>query len=76
MEEEILGKWIFENGEVIPDLNCLLIEYILKNDLKEIKASEDGWTKLYEDKNGKIWELTYPESHLQGGWPPKLTLMK
>lgn len=57
MEEEISGKWIFENGEVIPDSNCLLIESMLKNALKEINASEDGWTKQYEDKNGKIWEF-------------------
>lgn len=57
MEEEISGKWIFENGEVIHDSNCLLIESMLKNAIKEINASEDGWTKQYEDKNGKIWEF-------------------
>lgn len=76
MEEVIIGKWIFENGKVIPDSNCLLIKSIIKNDLKEIETSEEGWTKQYEDQNGKIWELTYPESHLHGGGPPKLTLMK
>lgn len=76
MEKEIVGKWIFKNGEVIPDSNCLLIRSMVKNDLKEIKVSEDGWTKQFEDKNGIIWELTYPESHLQGGGPPKLRQIK
>jgi len=76
MEEEIIGKWIFKNGEVIADSNCRLIESLIENDLKEIKTSEDGWTKLYEEKNGSIWELTFPESHLHGGGPPKLTRLK
>jgi len=76
MEEEIIGKWIFKNGEVIADSNCQLIESLIENDLKEIKTSEDGWTKLYEEENGSLWELTFPESHLHGGGPPKLTRIK
>lgn len=76
MEEEIIGKWIFEGGKVIADSNCQLIESMIKNDLKEINTSEDGWTIQYEEKNGNVWELTYPESHLQGGGPPKLTRIK
>ena len=67
MEEVIIGKWIFKNEEVIADSNCLLIESMVKNDLKEIKSREDGLTKQYEGKEGAIWELAYPESHLQGG---------
>lgn len=76
MGKEITGKWIFENGKIFADSNCQLIKSMIENDLKEIKVSEDGWTKQYEDKNGIIWELTYPESHLNGCGPPKLTLIK
>lgn len=56
--------------------NCQLIDSMIKNDLKEINTSKDGWTKQYEDKNGNMWELTFPESHLHGGGPPKLMRMK
>jgi hypothetical protein len=73
MEKEIIGKWVFKNGEVLADSNCKIIESMIENDLKELELSEDGWTKRYIGKNGAIWELTYPESHLQGGGPPKLT---
>lgn len=76
MEEEIIGKWIFKNGKVIADSNCQLIESMIENDLEKIKTSENGWTKWYKEKNGNIWELTFPESHLQSGGPPKLTRIK
>jgi hypothetical protein len=76
MEKEIIGRWLFKNGKVVADSNCNLIESMIKNDLKEIEVSEDGWTKRYQERNGSIWELTYPESHLHGGGPPKLTRIK
>lgn len=73
MEKEIIGKWILKDGEVQADSNCQTIESMIKNDLKAIDSSEDGWTKRFKEKDGALWELTYPESHLQGGGPPKLT---
>ncbi|NVK73288.1 MAG: hypothetical protein HWE24_07400 [Oceanospirillaceae bacterium] len=72
MDIEIIGKWTFENGEMIPDDNCRRIEKMLQNELIVLESSKEGWTKLCEDKNGTLWELTYPESHLHGGGPPKL----
>jgi hypothetical protein len=76
MEKEIIGKWVFKDGKMVADSNCELIESMIKNDLTEIKISEDGWTKRYQHTNKSIWELTYPESHLHGGGPPKLTRIK
>ncbi len=73
MEKEIIGKWVFKDGKMVADANCQLIDSIIKNDLKEFEKSEDGWTKRYKHTNGSIWELTYPESHLHGGGPPKLS---
>jgi len=49
---------------------------MINNELTEIEISEDGWTKRYQHTNGSVWELTYPESHLHGGGPPKLTRIK
>ncbi|WP_200974468.1 Imm27 family immunity protein [Echinicola sp. 20G] len=73
MEKEIIGKWVFKDGKTVADANCHLIESMIKNDLKEFENSEDGWTRRYKHANGSIWELTYPESHLHGGGPPKLS---
>lgn len=76
MENEIIGKWIFTDGKIVSDSNCDLIESMIKNDLKEIEIRDDGWVKRYQHTNGSIWELTYPESLLHGGGPPKLTRIK
>lgn len=73
MNDVIIGKWIYKNGEIRSDKNCQVIQSMIDNELHEIGSSEDGWTKTYESKEGVIWELTFPESHLQGGGPPKLT---
>jgi hypothetical protein len=75
-DKEIIGNWEFKKGKIIADLNCQLIESMLKEDLSEFKTSEDGWKKQYKGKEDDIWELTFPQSHLQGGGPPKLTKIK
>jgi hypothetical protein len=74
--KEIIGKWIFKNGEVITDSNCKVIESMIKNDLTKLETSDDGWTIRYKGNDGEIWELSYPESELQGGGPPRLLLVE
>jgi len=71
-EKVIIGKWKFENGKVTADSNCKIIENMIKNDFTKIGTSKDGWTTKYKANDGTIWELSYPESHLHGGGPPKL----
>ncbi len=67
-ETVIIGNWIVKNGRVLGDDNCLLIEEMVKNRFEVVGKSDDGWTTTYKDKhNHEMWELTYPESHLQGG---------
>lgn len=72
-QKEIIGKWIFQDGKVLADENCSIINLMIENDLIEFETSDDGWTKRYKGNDETIWELSYPESHLQGGGPPKLT---
>ncbi|WP_299528982.1 Imm27 family immunity protein [Ulvibacterium sp.] len=69
---EIIGRWKFVNGKIIADSNCKIIESMIENDLVKIGTSEDGWTIKYKGSDGTTWELSYPESHLHGGGPPKL----
>ena len=75
-KDEIIGKWKLKDGRMIRDENCKLIEKLIHNEFTKVQTSEDGWTVTYKSKDGTIWELTYPESHLHGGGPPKLTRKK
>ncbi|MEO9512876.1 MAG: Imm27 family immunity protein [Flavobacteriaceae bacterium] len=74
--KEIIGSWKFENGKVIADSNCKIIEEMIKQKLTKIGTSKDGWAIKYKAIDGTIWELSYPQSHLQGGGPPKLVQVK
>ena len=70
---EMKGR-AFVSGAVRGDDVCAvrLIEY----DLEKLASSHDGWDALYIDpSDGRLWELTYPDSHLHGGGPPALTIM-
>lgn len=71
-KKEIIGHWKFENGNVIADSNCKIIESMIKQELTKIGTSDDGWTIIYKANDGTIWELSYPQSHYHGGGPPKL----
>jgi len=68
----IIGHWEFANGKVIADSNCKLINSMIREKFTKIGTSEDGWTIKYKADDDTIWELSYPQSHLQGGGPPKL----
>ncbi len=70
--KEIIGKWILNNGKIIADSNCKIIESMIQQELTKIESSDEGWKVKYRGNHNTIWELTYPESHLNGGGPPKL----
>ncbi|MEI6200518.1 MAG: Imm27 family immunity protein [Enhydrobacter sp.] len=43
---------------------------------QKLGHSGDGWDTLYRDTvDGRFWELTYPQSHMHGGGPPRLTML-
>ncbi|MGE0364310.1 MAG: Imm27 family immunity protein [Phycisphaerales bacterium] len=43
------------------------------NVLVRIGSSTDGWDTLYRDPgDNRLWELLYPQGHMQGGGPPTL----
>ena len=42
--------------------------------LENLDVAEGGWSKLYRDpSDGRLWELTFPNSEWHGGGPPCLT---
>jgi hypothetical protein len=66
----LVGKWL---PGAVADATCLEIQRRLSEDLEKVADREGGWTTLYRDRGSLgLWELSYPESHLHGGGPPKL----
>jgi hypothetical protein len=71
--QKLVGRWIREGDRTVPDATCQTIEKLISEGLKQVAEREGGWTVLYRDPHsGDYWELTYPQSEMQGGGPPML----
>jgi len=72
-ESEIRGRWVEGSGRVENDANTERIERLTRDYLREVKRDSSGWNVLYIDpKDGRYWELSYPDSGLSAGGPPLL----
>ena len=70
---EFTGKWIFLDGRVVADETCQQINELVASHLQELGRDPSGWDALYRDPDdGRLWELTFPQSELHGGGPPQL----
>jgi hypothetical protein len=70
------GKWNFANGKAFADETTLRIHYLAGNVLTRIANDYKGWRVLFRDPaDGRYWELSYPEGHMQSGGPRCLTLV-
>lgn len=70
----IEGRWVVSAGRVIVDSTCDRIHFLVTDYLCHLADTDDGWSRLYSDPaDGRLWELSYPQSHLHGGGPPTLT---
>jgi hypothetical protein len=68
----IEGKWIFDGKQVVGDAECNQIEALLPT-LTLVGSRDGGWTRLYRGAvAGVYWQLTYPQSDMHGGGPPRL----
>lgn len=75
-ETVLIGQWRFESGKILADAACERIEYLTREVLREIARDASGWDVLFRDPNdGRLWELTYPQSEMHGGGPPQLKCM-
>jgi|SRR6266446_5058120 len=73
-ETDLVGQWRFEGGKVVADATCQRIEQLTREELQEFARDPTGWDVLFKDPNdGRFWELTYPQSEMHGGGPPRLT---
>jgi hypothetical protein len=53
---------------------CREIDRLIAHHLDEVCHDETGWFILFRDRrDGRLWELSFPQSHMHGGGPPQLT---
>jgi hypothetical protein len=68
----LVGNWLVRNNELIADEVCQEIEHLISTRLERVASREEDWTVLYIDPNDQsYWELTYPQSEMRGGGPPR-----
>jgi hypothetical protein len=75
-ETVLEGQWLVDDSNVVADTTARRIEGLLVDHLKKVASSPDGWSQLYLDPNdGRLWHLSYPQSKMHGGGPPKLEVL-
>jgi hypothetical protein len=73
-ETNLVGAWQMKRDKVVADSTCARIEWLVSNHLVQLGADSSGWDELYRDPgDGRLWELTWPQSEMHGGGPPRLT---
>jgi hypothetical protein len=77
-ERELIGGWVTDGGRVKADDVCRRIEHLTTKALVRVAVSKDfePWETLFRDpRDGRLWERTFPQGHLQGGGPPRLAFI-
>jgi Immunity protein 27 len=73
-EVDLRGNWIVQKDRsVVGDATEQRIEWLTTQKLERIARDSSGWETLYRDpRDGRLWELTYPQSEMHGGGPCRL----
>lgn len=72
-ETELIGKWLTSAQGLTKDRAAERIDELVEHYLVELGPDSSGWDVLFRDPyDGRLWELTYPQSGLAGGGPPRL----
>ena len=75
-EALLVGQWVAVQGATQADAVAKRIESLVRDRLDRIGVTADGWDTLYRNPlDGRLWELTYPQSGLHGGGPPSLAVI-
>jgi hypothetical protein len=69
-ERELVGAWLDRNGRRELDEVDRRIFWLVTRRLVPRGIAHVGWEQLYQDpRDGRYWELTFPEGSLHGGGP-------
>ncbi len=73
-ESDLRGDWLVQKDRsVVADATEQRIEWLTKQKLQRIARDSSGWETLYRDpRDGRLWELTYPQSEMHGGGSRRL----
>jgi hypothetical protein len=73
-EVDLRGNWLVQKDRsVVGDATEQRIEWLTTQKLERIASDSSGWETLYRDpRDGRLWELTYPQSEMHGGGPRRL----
>ena len=75
-ETSLVGAWVVSGDGMSGDAVCDRIQSLVESELKQVASDESGWYVLYCDpRDGRLWELNYPQGEMHGGGPPALTVM-
>lgn len=76
-EVDLRGDWLVrQDRSVVGDANEQRIEWLTTQKLEGIANDSSGWGTLYRDpRDGRLWELTYPQGEMQGGGPRRLHVL-
>ena len=75
-ETTIEGRWVLDDGRVVPDDACKRIEDLAGSHLAQIAHDTSGWFTLFRDAvDQRLWERDFPQGTLQGGGPPRLRVV-
>jgi hypothetical protein len=75
-ETTIIGQNILVQGRIAGDDASQRIADLVTTHLTKLGHDQSGWDTLYRDPyDGRLWELIYPQSELQGGGPPSLVVI-
>lgn len=73
-ESDLVGRSELKDGKMVASATSRRIQWLVANQLVELGSDASGWDVLYRDpSDGRLWELTYPQSDSHGGGPPRLT---
>jgi hypothetical protein len=76
-EVDLRGDWLVQDDRsVVGDATEKRIEWLITHKLERIANDWSGWETLYRDpRDGRLWELTYPQGEMQGGGPRRLHVL-
>jgi hypothetical protein len=73
-ERRLVGAWVEHDGGRTLDQVDRRIFWLVTRRLIPRGQAHQGWEQLYQDpRDGRFWELTFPEGSLHGGGPRLLT---
>jgi hypothetical protein len=75
-EREVAGRWlVMGDGGTADDVERR-IRWLVSVRLMPLGTAGDGWDWLFRDpRDGRLWELTFPESSVHGSGPRRLAVI-